>query len=479
MIRFERRERGRIVPTELPRTTLRSGSALVAVMWSVVLLGSVVVGLLHTTTLELRIAKNFGDRCQAHYLALAGIEKAKAMIDLEIEERKTNGTNYRSKLRDDASAFRDVKLGRGIYRVYRTGDRGDDQGRLIYGLSDEESRININTIDLGQLDKLPGFTSATAAAITDWRDFDQEPSEEGAEQPVYAEQPVPYLVRNGPIETLRELLFVRGVRPELLLGEDQNANGVLDPEEQDGAASAPMDNGDAILDRGWSQYLATESAARNVSAKDERRLNINFATQDELAALPDISDDLAKSIVEFRESNQFSSIIDLLNVRRMQQRNDNNARREGGNETDGGDGGRQSQNLEATGDPLIDRELLKKIADDVTTNFGVTQAGVVNVNSASARVLSMLPGIDDELAQAIVQHRRQNQHFPTIAHLLDVRGMDQDKLKELANSLTTRSDTWRVFSEGFVPSTGARKRIEVIIRMGTFGVDTLYYREDL
>jgi len=57
-----------------------AGSALVAVLWCLVLLALLTIGMLHTTRLELRLVRNHGDLMQAHYLALAGIEKAKAQI---------------------------------------------------------------------------------------------------------------------------------------------------------------------------------------------------------------------------------------------------------------------------------------------------------------------------------------------------------------------------------------------------------------
>ena len=55
-------------------------SILVGLLWCVALLSLVVVSLLHTARMDLTITKNYGDKIQAHYLALAGIEKAKALL---------------------------------------------------------------------------------------------------------------------------------------------------------------------------------------------------------------------------------------------------------------------------------------------------------------------------------------------------------------------------------------------------------------
>ena len=56
------------------------GSILVAVLWCLALLSIIVIGVLHTARMDLHVVKNYGDRVQAHYLALAGVEKAKALL---------------------------------------------------------------------------------------------------------------------------------------------------------------------------------------------------------------------------------------------------------------------------------------------------------------------------------------------------------------------------------------------------------------
>ena len=55
-------------------------SILVGLLWCLALLSVVVIGILHTARLDLLVVKHYGDRIQAHYLALAGIEKAKAPL---------------------------------------------------------------------------------------------------------------------------------------------------------------------------------------------------------------------------------------------------------------------------------------------------------------------------------------------------------------------------------------------------------------
>ena len=80
------------------------------------------------------------------------------------------------------------------------------------------------------------MTDEIAAAIIDWIDQDDN-TESGAETDYYATLDPPYAAKNGPFDTIEELLLVKGVTPEILYGEDANRNGVLDPNENDAADS--------------------------------------------------------------------------------------------------------------------------------------------------------------------------------------------------------------------------------------------------
>ena len=193
------------------------GSILVGMLWCLVLLSIVVIGVLHTARMDLHVGKNYGDRIQAHYLALAGIEKAKALLYRDARDRSKSGQNHGKGFYDAPDEFREVSLGRGRFDVFRRG-REDEGGGILYGVSDEESRINLNTASTDAFSKLQDITPDVLAAIADWRDGDNAASPSGAESEYYLSLRLPYLARNGAFQTVRELLMVRGVTPSLLFG---------------------------------------------------------------------------------------------------------------------------------------------------------------------------------------------------------------------------------------------------------------------
>lgn len=494
----------------------RKASILVGLLWCVAILSVVVVSVLHSAHLELRTAKNQGDQLQAHYLALAGVEQAKALLFLDARQRRGDRKNHTGGLYNEPSNFRDVALGRGQFRVWRSGDRNDTE-QIIYGVMDEESRLNVNYATAAELGGLKDLRPEVAAAIIDYRDRDNTVTPGGAELAEYAAMQPPYKPRNAPLRTLREMLMVRHMPRDLLLGEDANLNGLLDPEEDDGDENFPPDNRDGRLDAGWSGLLTVASSARDVNAAGDRRVNVQEADESDLANVRGFNQEIARAIVQSRGQNRLESLADLLEVRATPPNNQPQGGPPPGSPPGGQPGGQSSAGRSVTavpafpvvrapgpqagrpgqapqqagppgtvptrqppsGPPLISEQLLMDVADDLTVLSTSVQAGAVNINTAPVEVLACLPGLTRELAEAVVRYRSSSGYFPNIADLLKVDGLTREVFKSVAPRVTARSETFRILSEGLVTSTGARKRIQVVVRVGSSSVSTLSYREDL
>src|SRR4029079_15466340 len=68
------------------------------------------------------------------------------------------------------------------------------------------------------------------------------------------------------LDSLEELLLVKGVTPQLLFGNDLNRNGMIDPEEDDSSGQANL---------GWSAYLTVYSREANVDSQGNPRVWLN------------------------------------------------------------------------------------------------------------------------------------------------------------------------------------------------------------
>ena len=456
----------------------RRGSVLIGMLWCLALLSVVVIGVLHTARMDLLVVKNYGDRIQAHYLALAGIEKAKALLYQDARERSRSARHHSGALYDAPEQFRDVAFGRGQFRVFRRG-REDEGGGTLYGVSDEESRLNVNVAAAEELAQLYGMTPDIVAAIQDWRDDDNTVTPGGAEIEYYASLQPPSQPRNGPLQTVRELLMVRGVSRELLLGSAARQNGLqaIQGDDRDESSLDP-------LDKGWAGLLTVDSLVKDITATGGERVNIQSADERSLTGVRGITPDIARAIVAYRGQNQFKTVADLLNVTAAQ-----NPNQFGGNPGQSSSGQDQSApppNVQSPNGPpsapagpkVVSEQLLMEIGDDLTVQGGEDLAGVVNINSASLEVLACLPGITRELAQAIISYRTSSGFFPNAAHLLMVPGMTSDIFKQVAARVSARSETFRILSEGKVSSTGTRQRIQEIVHIGLNDLTTLSYRED-
>ena len=70
-----------------------------------------------------------------------------------------------------------------------------------------------------------------------------------------------------------------------------------------------------------------------------------------------------------------------------------------------------------------------------------TNAGVVNINSASAAQLALLPGIGEKTAQRIVEYRAAHERFAKAAELMEVKGVGAKTFERIAPHVVLSGDT--------------------------------------
>ena len=188
-------------------------SILIIALWSVSLLTTLAVILGFEVRQKLVLVKRLDERDSGRLIAEAGVKKAIAELALEPTE-KFDSLNQRWS--NNLNAFQEIQVGKGRFSVsYETGF-----GEARFGLTDEESKININRVDAGVLERLfrlCGFEEFEAQdlafSIIDWRDADSElysPSG-GAEDSYYRLLPSPYEAKDAPFQVIDELLLVKGV----------------------------------------------------------------------------------------------------------------------------------------------------------------------------------------------------------------------------------------------------------------------------
>ena len=203
----------------------RGGVALVIVIWIIVVLIAIVGEFSYSMRTEINIARNFKEEEEAYQLALAGIEQAK----LELLSAKNNEVVY---LNEENILVFGVDS-EDKEKLERKGDMGN--GAFEYVITDEDGKLNINTEPLERLKYVFLETGIDITevdtivdSIIDWRDTDDLHMLNGAEEDYYHSLDRPYSCKDGPLDSLEELLLVKGMKKEYLSGsvkQEEDAEG--------------------------------------------------------------------------------------------------------------------------------------------------------------------------------------------------------------------------------------------------------------
>lgn len=77
----------------------------------------------------------------------------------------------------------------------------------------------------------------------------------------------------------------------------------------------------------------------------------------------------------------------------------------------------------------------------IHADAGTAAGGVVNINSADASQLAMLPRVGQKAAQRVVDYRTEHGPFQTTTDLMQVKGFGQKSYDRLSQYLTTEGKT--------------------------------------
>lgn len=263
---------------------VRRGSVLLIVLVIVALLTLAAYNYSQMMKTENEATTMYGSDIQAREAADSGVEYVATLLgnrtDPALENLQHNTALFMGKTVVQSPRGR----GNARFSVIAPVEQATQSNSIRYGLMDESAKLNLNLLLTMKLDddevhnlllNIPGMTIELADCILDWIDTDDTKRPYGAESEAYEGMSPPYRAKNGPLESLDELLMVQGVTPALLYGEDANRNGLLDPNENDGDASPPLDNHNGVLDHGWVSFLTAYGRESNLRADGRPKIHLN------------------------------------------------------------------------------------------------------------------------------------------------------------------------------------------------------------
>ena len=348
------------------------------------------------------------------------------------------------------SEFAAIPVGQGWFFVLRPG-YDDDATLPVFGLVGESDKLNINTASYDQLLRLPGMTEDAAASIMDWRDDDTNPERTGVE--TYYDAPEPYVAKNGPFETVEELLMVYGVDQVMLYG-DGTAPPLGTPPSLHGNMTGGMMS-DPQLARGIFDLLTVFSTETNTTAAGERRIRIDDNDRDMRRSLQQrlrqhLSQERADAIVVGIGTDDMQDIFEFY------RRAKNNAR--------------------------MTPEEFDLIADELTTTNDRTLRGRINICTAPRAVLRTLDGLDESDIEKLLTARpapgSSTSETPALAWVAEAIGADKAASARIGRWITTRSQQYTADILAVSGNGRAFKRARIIIDARE-ATPTIRYRRDL
>ncbi|ABB33583.1 General secretion pathway protein K [Geobacter metallireducens RCH3] len=243
--------------------TLRQeqGFALVLTLVVTALLVAVAVEFIHGVYVDTSLQRNFVNLQQASLMADSGVKGGIALI----RSLRQSG--------DNTALLQVLEIPQELE---------DEKGKVSVTIEEENGKLNLNAVSefhdqaRRRLLRLQGFPEGISDAVADWVDADQDPRPDGAETPYYQALSAPYLPRNGPMQTFGELGLVRGFTPAIVQKLSPYAT-VYGADWAIDINTAPLPVLMALHDD------MTEELARAII---ERRRQTPFASTGELATVP-------------------------------------------------------------------------------------------------------------------------------------------------------------------------------------------------
>jgi len=264
----------------------KQGSALIIVLWVVIILSLIVGSFSFEAQIQSRITSFYRKRDKADAIALSGIQVARLLI---AKSKKINPNMSDEEAisiaieKEDDIWFPDAKnLALNNSVVVEKEIAG---GTLRLHVTSERSRRNVNRLKADDWERIFELTNVPEDmwpelidSFSDWVDKDGITRIDGAESDdYYMNLEEPYQARNGYLDSVGELLLIKGFSRALVYG------GVMSDSENDI---------EPVMFDGFADMLTVYG---------DGKVDVNTASTRVLMTLPDVDDLVAGAIIEERE----------------------------------------------------------------------------------------------------------------------------------------------------------------------------------
>lgn len=195
----------------MKRKNNQRGAVLLLVLAVIALLSALLTDWAFSSLIDLRLAETFRDSTRAYYLARGGVTVGRLLLQ---EDRNGHDALDESW----ALGVPSYPVGEGgvISIAIEDQDGRLDLNRLVDAIGESPNPVYRDRLlrlleDLGV-----GEKEALVEALFDWLDHNDAREANGAESAYYQTLSPPYRAKNGALESVDELLLIKGFTPEVL-----------------------------------------------------------------------------------------------------------------------------------------------------------------------------------------------------------------------------------------------------------------------
>lgn len=252
------------------------GAALIVAIWVILILSLLISSMAFDMQVEADVAAYHRKRTKAQYLARAGMEWTMAVLTRKVTESQDEELNLQPD-QDEQLVVASINLSRGVGVSGIEKDFG--AGKFIVDILPEESRRNVNLLteeDWEEVLDQAGIENTKwpelIDSFMDWIDDNDTYRLNGAESDDAYYKDKGYEVKNAPLDTVDELLMIKGFDKGMLYG-------------------GPATDDEEVVYQGFAGWLTTWG---------DGKVNVNTASREVLLTLPNIEEDVIDRILEFR-----------------------------------------------------------------------------------------------------------------------------------------------------------------------------------
>lgn len=269
-----------------------SGMALIMVMIAIAIFSALAAALWASMKVETELARHADNEQQLLWLGRSGVEYARWILSQHPVNERYDSLNQLWAGGPGSSGETNSALSGISMENYPVG-----AGTISLKIIDLERKVNVNTANSPELQQVltvmgvnADDISVVSDSILDWRDADDAPRVAGAESDYYQGLNPPYYAKNAPIDNLAELLFVKGVTPEMYWGSSatNHTPGTFQKLKL-GFGTTPGQAPDYPF--GLAEIFTPFSSGQ---------INVNTANLNVLQSIPGMDVTTAESIIKYR-----------------------------------------------------------------------------------------------------------------------------------------------------------------------------------